>query len=77
MCLLCMEFLIFTHFLVLPHVFQPALVVMISDLKGIGLISCRIEQMIDPVLHYLIFHGHCVTLESCPCSMMIRKQEQL
>ena len=40
------EFVIFTHFLVFPHIFQPAFVV-ISDLKRIGLISCRIDQTID------------------------------
>ena len=56
------EFVIFAHFLIFTHKFQPAFVV-ISDLKDIGLISCRINQTVDSVSHSLIFQGHCVALE--------------
>ncbi len=51
------EFVIFTHFLVTTHIFQPVFPV-VYDLKRIGLISCIIDQTVDSASHFLILHGH-------------------
>ena len=51
------EFVIFTHVLVTTHIFQPAFPV-VSDLKRVGLISCVLDQTVDPVSHCLIFQDH-------------------
>ena len=51
------EFVIFTHFLITTHIFQPSFPV-VFDLRRIGLISCIIDQTVDPVSHCLIFQGH-------------------
>ena len=59
------KFVIFTHFLVSMHILQPAFVV-IPDLKSIWVISYRVNT-VNYVMHCLIFKGHCVELESCPC----------
>lgn len=69
------EFVIFTHFLVTTHIFQPAFEV-ISDLKRVRLISCRIDQTVDSVSHSLIFQGHRAAIESCPW-VIVRDQDQL
>ena len=69
------EFVIFTHFLVTTHIFQPAFVV-ISHLNRVGVISCIIDHTVDSVSHFLIFEGHHVALESCPC-MIVQYQGQL
>lgn len=69
------EFVIFIHFLVTAHIFQPAFVV-ISDLNSVWIISCIIDHTVDSVSHFLIFEGHRVALESCPC-IIIGNQGQL
>ena len=51
-----MEFVIFTHSLIIMHILQPTFRV-VSNLKGIGLITCKINQTIDSVSHFLIFQG--------------------
>ena len=56
-------FVIFTHFLVTTHIFQPAFPV-VSDLKRVGLISCIIAQTVVPISHCLIFQGHRVTVHA-------------
>ena len=38
---------------------------------------CRIIQKVDSVLHYLIFQGHKMALEYCPCMIEIRIYEDL
>lgn len=48
------EFVIFTHFLVTTHIFQPVFE-MISDLKRVKLIRCKINQTVDSVSDCLIF----------------------
>jgi len=53
-----LEFVIFTHFLVTTHTFQPAFVV-ISDLNRVGFISC----IIDHSLFFLAFSD----LRGPPC----------
>ena len=60
------KLIIFTHFLEFPNILQPAFV-MIPDFNSIELISSRINQTVDSVMHFLIFKGHCVALESSPC----------
>ena len=60
------KLIIFTHFLEFPNILQSAFV-MIPDFNSIELISSRINQTVDSGMHFLIFKGHCVALESSPC----------
>ena len=55
------ELVIHTQILVTAHIFQSAFAV-VSDFEGMGLITCTINETVDPVSHCLIFKGHYVTL---------------
>ena len=57
------KLVILTHLLIGTHIFQPVFV-MISDL---WVISCKVNQIVNPVSHCLIFQSYCVLFKSFPC----------